>query len=318
MVKPAVCALISAAMLAVPCAYAQTASESTSEPSAQTVLRSNRPEAPAVPLPADTRIVRDIVYKNIDGRTLKLDIYLPAKSHAAKPLVVWVHGGAWRRGNKADLPVRNSRLAAELLNNGYAVAAVEYRLSGKAKFPAQIQDVNDAVHYLADHAQQYGWHAGNIMLGGRSAGAHLAALAALPENTPNGFASHARPAGLRIKAAAVFFGIYDLIALGVQKNNPQGGSESALLGAPPATVPDTARAASPLSHVSRNSPPVLIMHGLADRTVPHAQSEMLQTALQQAGVENELHLVKDAGHGDAVFDNEEYVRKTVRFFNHHR
>lgn len=275
-------------------------------------------EAPSMPLPENTRIVRDIIYKHINGRELKLDVYLPAQSHANKPLLIWFHGGAWRRGNKADLPMRNSRLTAELLNNGYAVASVEYRLSGEAKFPAQIQDANDALYYLAAHASEYGWHADNMMLGGRSAGAHLAALTALPENTPTQFVTAVRPATIKIKAAAVFFGIYDLIALGEQKNNPKGGSETTLLGASPASIPDIARAASPLNYVGRNSPPVVILHGLADRTVPHTQSAMLYAALQKAGVNSELHLVTDAKHGDAVFDNEENVRKTIQFLNRHR
>lgn len=305
--------LLSAAMLTLPALPA--AAETVYVPYPRTQVRI---EVPAVPLPAGTRTVRDIVYKTADGRDLKLDLYLPAKSHAGKPLLVWIHGGAWRRGSKEDFPVRNSRLASELLKNGYALASVEYRLSGAAKFPAQIQDVNDALHFLAAHGQQYGWNADNIMLGGRSAGAHLAALAALPARVPEGFATRERPQTLNIKAAAVFFGIYDLIALGVQKNNPQGGSETALLGAPPADLPDMARAASPLSYAGRHSPPVIIMHGIADRTVPHAQSEMLHSALQQAGATAELHLVKDAKHGDAAFDNEENVAKTLAFLNRYR
>lgn len=294
------------------------AAPAANRPDAPAANRADTPAAPTVPLPADTRIVRDVVYKTVNGRDLKLDLYLPAQSHANKPLLVWVHGGAWRRGNKADVANRNSRLLSELLNNGYAVASISYRLSGEATFPAPIQDVNDAVHFLARQAEQYGWRADNIMLGGRSAGGHLSALAAMPATAPRDLASTERPAALRIKAAAVFFGIYDLIALGQQKNNPQGGSETAFLGASPATVPDTARLASPLSHIGRHSPPMLIMHGTADRTVPHAQSEMLHRALNQAGVVNELHLIEGAQHGDSVFDNEINVQRTIRFLNLHR
>lgn len=269
-------------------------------------------------LPVNTQIITDVVYKSVNHRDLKLDIYLPAQFHANKPLVVWVHGGAWRRGNKSDFPTRNMNLAKTLLNQGYAIASIEYRLSGEAIFPAQIQDVNDAIHFLANHAEKYGWHADNIMLAGRSAGAHLSALASVPANTPDNFATTARPDTLKIKAAAVFFGLYDLIALGEQKNNPQGGSETALLGAAPKTIPDIARQASPLTHVSRNTPPMILLHGLADRTAPPAQSELLQKALKNANVDHEMYLIENAKHGDIIFDNDENVHRTVEFLNRYR
>ncbi|HEV8544304.1 MAG TPA: alpha/beta hydrolase, partial [Verrucomicrobiae bacterium] len=113
--------------------------------------------------------MKDIEYARIDSLSLKLDLYLPAASQR-KPLIVWVHGGAWRSGSKAEMPL------GELVKEGYPAASVEYRLSPVAKFPAQIHDIKAAIRFLRAKAQEFNIDATRMVIAGGSAGGHLAAL----------------------------------------------------------------------------------------------------------------------------------------------
>ncbi|UOO81682.1 alpha/beta hydrolase [Uruburuella testudinis] len=304
----ALCALLTAAC-AAPTAIPAPANTPSKRTRAMTT--------PPIPLPEQTRVFKDIIYKNVNGTDLKLDLYLPAQADKPTPLIVWVHGGAWMRGDKADFPPRNSRLAAALLSEGYALASVSYRLSGQAAFPAPIQDLNDALAYLWAHAGQYGFDRDNIAIAGRSAGAHLALLAATANaQLPADFISSSQ-APFHIRAAVGFFGIYDLPLMGEQKNSTAASPESRLLGGTPAALPQTARAASPVSYVGPHTPPVILLHGTDDRQAPVDQSRVLQQRLNQSGIANEIIIVEGARHGDPVFDTEPYVAQVVDFFQRH-
>lgn len=272
------------------------------------------PPASAV-LPGHIKTINDIPYKTVGGRSLKLDLYLPSADTRRAPVVVWVHGGAWKRGDKESI-TRNSRLLNALLNEGYAVASVGYRLSGEAVFPAQIQDVNDAVQYLWQNAGRYGIDNGRIALAGRSAGAHLAALAAASNTAgPPSFITAAPAPGFKVNALVGFFGPYDLSTLsdGKNRNSTAQSPEGLLLGGEPSARPEAAKQASPVSYVGRHMPPTLLLHGTNDRNVPHSQSETLKSHLDAAGIPNELYLAEGARHGDPVFDNELYVGKVTAF-----
>jgi acetyl esterase/lipase len=250
------------------------------------------------PSPADdVRFLGGLAYAAPIGfRPLLLDLYRPAAvADPAPALVVFVHGGGWVRGDRSMVspsfagwrPGPLARLAAE----GFAVASVDYRLSGEARFPAQLEDVSAAVEWLAGRAEEYGFDAGRIVLWGESAGAHLAALLGL------------RSPGRRVRGVVDWYGPADLAALDVQvgaagalTEDPLDTREARLLGAPVAEVPELARAASPISHVRAGAPPFLIAHGTADRAVPFRQSEALAAALAEAGVEVRLEAVDGAGH----------------------
>ena len=250
------------------------------------------------PSPADdVRFLGGLAYAAPIGfRPLLLDLYRPAAvADPAPALVVFVHGGGWVRGDRSMVspsfagwrPGPLARLAAE----GFAVASVDYRLSGEARFPAQLEDVSAAVEWLAGRAEEYGFDAGRIVLWGESAGAHLAALLGL------------RSPGRRVRGVVDWYGPADLAALDVQvgaagalTEDPLDTREARLLGAPVAEVPELARAASPISHVRAGAPPFLNAHGTADRAVPFRQSEALAAALAEAGVEVRLEAVDGAGH----------------------
>lgn len=250
-----------------------------------------------IPSPVgDVRFIGGLSYAAPLGfRPLLLDLYLPPAGPDPAPLVVFLHGGGWLRGDRSMVspsfaswqPGPLTRLAAE----GFAVASVDYRLSGEARFPAQLEDVSAAVDWLAGQAGQYGFDAGRIVLWGESAGAHLAALLGL------------RSAGSAVRGVVDWYGPADLIALneqvgaaGALTEDPLDSREARLLGAPVAQVPELARAASPLSHVRAGAPPFLIAHGTADRAVPFAQSEALAAALTEAGVGVRVEAVDGADH----------------------
>ena len=244
----------------------------------------------------DVRFVGGLAYAAPLGfRPLLLDLYLPAAGADPAPLVVFLHGGGWLRGDRAMVGPRFASWQpgplARLAADGFAVASVDYRLSGEARFPAQLEDVSAAVDWLAGQAGRYGFDADRIVLWGESAGAHLAALLGL------------RSAGSRVRGVVDWYGPADLIALdeqvgaaGALTDDPLDSREARLLGAPVGQVPELARAASPLSQVRAGAPPFLIAHGTADRMVPFPQSEALAAALAEAGADVRLEAVEGADH----------------------
>jgi acetyl esterase/lipase len=144
---------------------------STSPVGAQQPSRSDRqPGNPAGGELPGVKSLRDLEYARAGEKSLLLDLYLPEKSRHSLPLIIWIHGGAWTGGDKADCPARR------LLQRGYAVASINYRLSNEAIFPAQIEDCKAAIRWLRAHAKQYGLDADHFGAWGSSAGGHLVAL----------------------------------------------------------------------------------------------------------------------------------------------
>ncbi len=261
---------------------------------------------------AGGRIVRDVVYAEVEGQPLQLDLYLPRRDRSPAPLVIYLHGGGWRDGDKANIPPD----VLLLLNDGIAVASVNYRLTGDTRFaarafPAQIHDVKGAVRYLRAHAAEYRLDPERIAVWGASAGGHLAALLALSggnaalEGTVGGNLAQSS----RVSAVVDFFGPTQLEAQGGVHDLP-AAPEAALIGAPLGQIkahlhdptppwPELAErmlAAGPVHHVDASDPPAFIAHGADDRLVPPDQSARLAAALQAAGVAVEHTVVARAGH----------------------
>ena len=280
--------------------------------------RRDRPRIAVVP--QRVRAVRDLVYGSAGGVKLQLDLYLP---HGAKrpPLLVWIHGGGWRRGNKAHVGFFLPMTAF-----GYAVASIDYRLSDEATFPAQIHDCKAAIRWLRAHADKYGYDARRIGVGGSSAGGHLAALLGTSGGVPELEGKIGKHLDQSSRVQAVFdgWGPTDFVQLQAQRRAlgwpPRRGpasAEVALIGGPLEKHPDKVRLANPITHVDRSDPPFLILHGGRDRLVPPDQSRLLRDALQKAGVEVTLTIVPEAGHGGRELRTREHLMALRRFFDRH-
>ncbi|TDD79785.1 alpha/beta hydrolase [Actinomadura darangshiensis] len=228
-------------------------------------------------------------------RPLLLDLYLPEAERP--PVILFLHGGGWRRGSRRDFgeafagwrPGPLERLAAA----GFAVAAADYRLTGEARHPAQVDDVRAAVEWLRGHAGEYGFDGSRIVAWGASAGAHLAALAALT--------------GPGIAAVVGWYGVYDLATM--PGSADPASREALLLGCVVRDAPALAAEASPVAHVHPDAPPFRLWHGTADRMVPYTQSGRMAAALRGAGawvdllpVEGADHMWRDAPDVAAVFE----------------
>jgi acetyl esterase/lipase len=222
------------------------------------------------------------------------------------PLVVWVHGGAWKLGSKDWINVKY------LIQQGYAIASVEYRFSGDAKFPAQIQDCNAALNFLIANAASYGIDPKRLVIGGGSAGGHLALLLGLARRE----SAFGADSSIQPIAILDFFGPVDFISM-LEQLSPHEREAAddfqLLLGAPPTARPDLARLASPITYVGPGNPPVLILHGDKDDSVPYRQSQQLQARLTQAGISNKLITVKGAGHDGPMFATPELQEKVISF-----
>jgi acetyl esterase/lipase len=272
-----------------------------------------QPSNPAKPIPEGVEQIAELVYVERPTGPLKLDLYRPRQpADKPWPVVVWIHGGGWKQGNKFPCP------AAWLATQGYAVASIQYRLSTVARWPAQIEDCRDAVRWLRQHGAKYQLQTERIGVWGGSAGGHLAAMLGTLSPPPK------EPVSSRVQAVCDFYGPSDLLTM--PANTPGPGKTDAdlaqsngalLLGGTVKDQPDRARSASPLHQVSADDPPFLIVHGDRDPLVPLEQSQRLAAALKQSGVPVELRILPGAGHGGPAFQSDP-VRGEIRaFFDRH-
>ena len=249
---------------------------------------------------ANVAIQRDLVYKRINGAVLTLDLYCPEKVSGPLPVIVWIHSGGWSRGRKERCP------AVTLVQDGYAVASIDYRLTTTAPFPAQIEDCKAAVRWLRANASTYHLDPDHIGVWGHSAGGHLAALLGTSggvrelEGTGDNMSYSSR-----VQAVCVVSGPGDLLQLYRAATGPSGTEMNpkvkpaleALIGVPVEENKTKAMAASPITYVSKDDPPFLIIHGEIDSTVPVSQAESFAAALKAAGVETTLEIAPGRGHG---------------------
>ena len=254
---------------------------------------------------------QDIQYANTSN-SQKLDIYLPEKGEGPFPVILSIHGGAFKSGDKRDGQLKPM---LEGLNHGYAVVSVNYRLSPEAKFPAQIFDVKAAVRWIRANANQYKLNPDKIAAWGGSAGGHLSALLGT-----SGDVSSLEDLQLgnpeqssRLQAVVDWFGPTDFLKMDEQLKeskvkNPQvhavqDSPESELIGKNIENAPELVRAANPETYITSDDPPFLIQHGLTDNLVPYQQSVNLAEKLEKKlGKEKvSLKLFPGTGHGGPAF-----------------
>ncbi len=262
-------------------------------------------------------VTRDIEYVPGGHQRQKLDLYLPERADGAEtneplPLIIWVHGGAWLGGSK------DRTRATRFLSKGYAVASINYRLSQHAIFPAQIQDCKAAVRRLRAGAEEYGIDPTRFAVWGSSAGGHLVALLGTAGDVNEFDVGENLDVSSRVQAVCDFFGPTDFTKMSsfwsTMDHDSPTSPESKLVGGAIQDNKDKCRAANPITYVTKDDPPFLICHGDKDPLVPHNQSEILNEALKQAGVEVTFHTVKGGGHG---FGGPEIDRLVEQFFDKH-
>lgn len=272
------------------------------------------PDVAAGQLPNDARITQDVEYSKPNGHSLLLDVFQPAPTGQPAPVIVFVHGGGWKNGSRKS----GEKIAGWLVDEGFAVVSVDYRLTDVAQWPAQIDDCYEAVRWVRRNSQKYNFDPHHIAAWGTSAGGHLAALMGTrPCPSKEDVSS-------RVQAVCNWFGPSDLLTM--PPNNVGNGRTEAdarksngakLLGV---TVKDDirlAKDASALHHVSSGDSAFLIMHGSKDLGVPIDQSNRLHQALRSAGAESQLHVVEGAGHGGKLFQAPESRQIVRTFFTKH-
>ncbi|HXJ42396.1 MAG TPA: alpha/beta hydrolase [Bryobacteraceae bacterium] len=242
--------------------------------------------------PCKVARVDDLTYVTRGGRPLLADLYIPEEPQRPLPVILFLHAGGWAEGDRRFGP----DLGRFFAERGFAMASVDYRLSGDATFPAAVHDVKTAVRWLRSIAGEYGLDANRIGIWGLSAGGHLAALAAL--SGPQDFVATDDPYQEFAGAVqAVVAGYPPIDFLQMDSHGGADSYEAKFLGAPIAEVPELVRQASPAAYIKSGAPPFLLVHGLADTAVPVAQSELLFDALGVAGNDVTLCLVDGLGHG---------------------
>ena len=262
----------------------------------------------------------DLEYAKIDGISLKLDLLMPAKKTDVKPeLVVFFHGGSWRGGSKKTCHV------GWLTHHGYAVASVDYRLSGQAKFPALVHDCKGAIRWLRANADKYGINAERICAAGASAGGLLSTLVGTSggikalEGTVGGNLDYSS----RVQSALGMFCPTDLYYNATVEKERCDQSNCPLyqlLGGKPSERLDMAKLASATAHVTKDDPPVILLYGTADKSlVKPLHGERLKARYDKEGLDATYQLIEGAGHGGPQYRDKErsklildMLKKTLR------
>jgi acetyl esterase/lipase len=258
---------------------------------------------PPVSIPAP-EATKDVVYLQASGKDLHLDVYRNTAFKGPRPVLVYIHGGAWWKGEKpAGWGGFRAYLAA-----GFSVVTVEYRLSDVATAPAAVQDVRCALSWVKANAKAYGFDAGRVVPYGTSAGGHLALMAGmLPKNNDIDLpACRDQPT---VPAILDFYGPYRLRAdLPGAFKSP---STARWIGGGPEALWTTM---APATYVRRSQPPVFIAHGDADPTVPYEASLALKADLDRAGVPNRLYTVPGGVHGKFPKEEQEKIERDALAF----
>jgi acetyl esterase/lipase len=272
-------------------------------------------------VPDTIRVEKDINYAGSHNPSQTLDLYLPKTPRGDRPLpvIVYIHGGAFKAGNKAE----GVKELADLVESGdYAGASINYRLSGETIWPAQIHDCKAAIRWVRANASRYHLDPDRIGVIGASAGGALVGLLGTTggvEELEGDVGPHAGVSS-RVQCVVDQFGPVELLSMaehqkGGRTANDPHSPESELIGGPLQENKERARAASATTYVSQDDPPTLIIHGTADPLVPFNQSERLYAALKAAGVECYFVPITGAGHGG--FRSPEVPRRIRQFLDAH-
>lgn len=264
------------------------------------------------PAPHGVTIEQNVQYLSPE-RTERLDLYLPTDRDKSvrSPAVVIIHGGGWTGGDKAG--GREFNIGTTLAKAGYVCASVNYSLAADNRWPADLIDCKNAVRFLRAKAERYGVDKEHIGVIGGSAGGHLSLMVAYTSAVPELEPKSPYPGvSDRIQAVVDLYGLADLFTR--QKTDDKGSptgeriTSSAFMAGTPQSNPDGWKLGSPVYHISKDSPPTLILHGMIDTTIDREQSVELSKKLWEAGVQHELILLENVGH---TFDLESWNHKPL-------
>jgi acetyl esterase/lipase len=271
-------------------------------------------------------IQRDLPYATVDGRSLLLDLYVPEGADGECPVVLYLHGGAFMLGSKAN---NAEERLIPVARNGIAIASAEYRFSDVATYPAQVHDVKAAVRWLRARASEYGWSADRVGAWGASAGGYLALMLGLTADSEEheGALGEHLDERSSVEAVAAWFAVADLPVADL--GPPPGRSlPPFIIGPPPqpsvlarflgvdsvAANGELALSASPAHRASGATAAFLLMHGDADGLVGEDQSQRMHAALITAGVDSTLLMIVGANHEDALFHSPAALGAVTGFF----
>ncbi|MET0392926.1 MAG: alpha/beta hydrolase [Chitinophagaceae bacterium] len=260
-----------------------------------------------VEYPAGFTSQLNVVYTRVNGWDGKMDLYLPPQDKGPSPVVINIHGGGWNHGVKESQTGFNT-----FFKMGFAVANMEYRLTGQATAPAAVEDARCALIYLVKNAKELNIDVNKIVIMGGSAGGHLALMAGLLGNDHRFDTNCSGVDNIKVAAIIDKYGITDVWDWGY---GPNITSKSATrwLG-DKANDKAFAASVSPITYVNKNNPPVFIVHGDADPTVPYQQSVELHKRLKEAGVKTEFLTVPGGQHGKFSREENSRVNKAIADF----
>lgn len=262
-------------------------------------------------------VTTDITYVQVDSwfghcrRDLKLDLIYPEDGEGKTyPCIVWICGGAWQRMDKAAHLAYLGTLAQE----GFVVASVEYRTSNEGTHPMQLCDIKAAIRYLRAYAKRYRINSEKFGVMGESAGGYLTCMAALDRDKKLDTGEYLEYSS-QVQAACPWYPPTDASHFPYDDVEKAAmSSESLLMGFNVMTHPQEAYENSPVSKVTPDAPPFLLIHGTKDSTVPFSQSEELYDALEAAGCDVTLLALDGAEHADLMFFQDEVWQQIIAFF----
>ncbi len=257
----------------------------------------------------------NVEYASVNGISLTLDIYLPQQATNPFPIVVWIHGGGWQAGSKEGVN------GTWLLQKGFGIVSINYRLTDKAIHPGQINDCKAAIRWLRANSSNYNFDPNKIGVFGSSAGGHLAALVGTSgdvqelEGNIGGNLNYSS----RVQAVCDWYGPANFMTIcgtvpPTSNHCDAASPEGKLIGGDLRTNPEKCKSVSPITYVSKDDPPFLIMHGTADGTVPFTQSVELDSAYRSIGHDVTFIPQPGAGHGGGSFGADSTKKRITDFF----
>jgi len=263
------------------------------------------------------KVIRDLEFARVNGISLKLDLYLSEGKRSRQPLIVWVHGGAWRRGTRQNVPIQG------LVREGFAIASVDYRLTPVAPFPANVHDIKAAIRWLRANGERFHLATERVGIAGASAGGHLAALVGTSNAHPalEGKVGDHLDQSSDVAAIVSCYGAANLTTI-LRQSTPHGlgvriPALQLLLGGQPEDKPELARLASPVFQVDKEDPPLLLIHGDQDHQMPVNQSIELYGRYRELGLPVKLEFIHGGGHGGKAFYDERRMKMVSDFFAEH-